>query len=61
LNLPSSDNDDEKPIDNLIFKHAEIEDQNDIQAFKESNRGFNQSQQRSGSPSEQLRIEGSVE
>jgi hypothetical protein len=59
--LPSSDNDDginQKPIDNLIFKHAEIEDQNDIQAFKESNRGFNQSQQRSGS---QLRIEGSVE
>lgn len=46
LNLPSSDDDLNKQhmLVNTTFKQVEMEDKTEVQAFKESNRGFNQSQ-----------------
>jgi hypothetical protein len=55
LNLPSSDDDPNTHLINTTFKQVEMEDKTELQAFKESNRGFNQSQQKSGS-SERLRL-----
>ena len=47
LNLPSSDDDQQKlriseDYLNKTFKKAEVEDKNDKQAFKDSQKGFNQ-------------------
>ena len=44
--MPSSDDDLNKQhmLVNTTFKQVEMEDKTEVQAFKESNRGFNQSQ-----------------
>lgn len=57
LNLPSSD-EDPKHLINTTFKQVEMEDKNEMQAFKESNRGFNQSQHKSGSSDHNRLLEG---